>query len=454
MVPGLVLRDADVDGRVVAVRVVGDLVAAVGPNVHATSDDIVIDAGGGALLRGLHDHHMHVHTLAAAWASVPVGPPAVTTPDGFRARLAAMPRLADRCEPSDITSASPVTSTGMCSMPWSGMCRCACSTAPAGCGSSTRRPCAPWAVSNAPPISASSVVSQGSRPVGCGGPTTSCAAPAAPLDLAPVGDALARVGVTAITDATATNDRATVSRLAELPQRVRVMGPLDLAWDRQATGVRPVLGEVKVLLDDDRLPPFDGTIELIGAAHGRGRGVAFHCVTLVQLQFALAALRAAGVRNDRIEHASVAPPDAIASLRELGLVVSVQPSFVAERGDDYLGDVDPQDIDALYPLASLERAGVRALGSTDAPYTTFDPWRTMRAAVDRCTPSGAVVGPGERITPRAALALFGADQPVVAGIPADLVLLRVPLANVLARLESSDVTATIVAGKVLNPSRS
>ncbi len=232
------------------------------------------------------------------------------------------------------------------------------------------------------------------------------------------------------------------------------MGPLELTIDRDVQAARVALGEVKVLLDDDRMPPFDDVVTLAAAAHDRGRGVAFHCVTLVQLHFALAVLRASGVRGDRIEHASVAPPDAIAVMRELGVVVAVQPSFVAERGDDYIRNVDTRDIDALYPIASLDRAGVRALGSTDAPYTTFDPWRAMRAAVDRRTPSGAVLGPRERVAPAAALALFGADQKLMVGSAADLVLLRVPRALALERLDACDVAATIVAGEVVNPSRS
>jgi predicted amidohydrolase YtcJ len=447
------LRDVEVSGRIVSVRVTGDRIAAVGGDVRPTGDDVVIDAGGGALLRGLHDHHVHVHALAAAWASVPVGPREVATPDAFGRVL------------HEAAARGPVRAVGYHERVAGDLDRYVLDAVVAEVPVRVQhRTGALWILNSA----ALRAVGAFERPDdhrierdGAGRPTGRLwraddlvRMPAAPVDLAPVGAALARVGVTAITDATATNDRVTALRLADLPQRVRVMGPVDLEWDREAAGARATLGEVKVLLDDDRLPRFDGTVELIGAAHERGRGVAFHCVTLVQLQFALAALRAAGVRGDRIEHASVAPPEAIAALHDLGVVVSVQPSFVAERGDDYLRDVDARDIDALYPLASLAQAGVRMLGSTDAPYTAFDPWCAMRAAVDRRAPSGALVGAAERITPRAALALFGADRPVVAGIEADLVVLRVPLSTALTRLESADVATTVVAGRVVNPSRS
>ena len=264
--------------------------------------------------------------------------------------------------------------------------------------------------------------------------------------VAAVGRALARCGVTHVTDATATNDATSVAALSALPQRVRVMGPLDLVVEPGA-GIE--LGEVKVLLDDDRLPALDETIALVPRHAQRRRGVAFHCVTLVQLRFAIEALRSAGVSGDRIEHASVAPPDAVAHLRELGVAVATQPGFVAARGDDYLRDVDPRDRAALYPLRSLIAAGVRTFGSSDAPYGPLDPWTAIRAAVERRTASGAVVGAGERIGGRAALALFGSDRPVDVGGAADFVLLALPLAGTVALPAAAAVRLTIIGGRVV-----
>jgi predicted amidohydrolase YtcJ len=222
------------------------------------------------------------------------------------------------------------------------------------------------------------------------------------------------------------------------------MGPLDLHVDDTA---KLILGEVKVVLDDDALPDFDELVRLVNDAHARGRGVAVHCVTLVQLRFAIEALRLAGVRHDRIEHASVAPPDAISDLRELGIAVATQPGFVAQRGDEYVNDVDVRDVPALYPIASLLAAGVRTLGSSDAPFGPADPWEAMRAAVFRRAPSGTVVGPAQRITPGAALGLFGGANPVRVGMRADLVLLALPLAPALERLQRDDVALTVVGGE-------
>src|SRR5207244_11249825 len=49
----------------------------------------VLDARGGALLPGLHDHHIHLLALAAAAQSVRVGPGDVGEAEGFARALAA-----------------------------------------------------------------------------------------------------------------------------------------------------------------------------------------------------------------------------------------------------------------------------------------------------------------------------------------------------------------------------
>ena len=54
-----------------------------------------------------------------------------------------------------------------------------------------------------------------------------------------------------------------------------------------------------------------------------------------ELVFAVTALSAAGGRTgDRIEHAAVAPPDAVVLLADLPVAVVTQPNFIRERGDE------------------------------------------------------------------------------------------------------------------------
>ena len=172
---------------------------------------------------------------------------------------------------------------------------------------------------------------------------------------------------------------------------------------------------------------------------------------------ALAALDEAGARpGDRIEHAAVADADLTAGLARRGLTVVTQPGFVAERGDEYLVDVDIADRPHLYPCRSFLEAGIAVGGSTDAPFTAADPWRAMRAAVERCTPAGVVLGAHETITPAQALALFlaplddpgGPPRQVRPGVSADLCLLDRPLARQLAQPDAASVRLTLHAGQI------
>jgi predicted amidohydrolase YtcJ len=194
----------------------------------------------------------------------------------------------------------------------------------------------------------------------------------------------------------------------------------------------------------------------IETAHRHDRTVAIHCVTRTALALAVAAWGAAGAApGDRVEHGSVVPPDLASAVAELGLTVVTQPGFVAERGDDYVHDVDPDDLPHLYPCRSLLDAGLTVMGSTDAPYTSPDPWRAVAAAVARRTSSGAVLGAAERLAPRPALELFGHDplrpgtlRRVAVGQPADLCLLAGPLDAALRALPDVEVVATICRGLV------
>ena len=288
---------------------------------------------------------------------------------------------------------------------------------------------------------------------------TSGAAP----DLAPVGRALASFGVTGVTDATPYEDATALDPIVaaiddgRLAQRVVVTGGPGLA----GVVLPPTLGvgPVKLVVADHGLPDLDGLAADISRAHDHDRAVAVHCVTRAGLVLALAAWDQAGPRHgDRVEHASVAPPEVRAHLARLGLVVVTQPGFVAERGDQYLTDVDADDIAHLYPCRSLQAEGVPVGGSTDAPYSSADPWDAISAAVERRTSSGAVVGPDERLAPQRALELFltppedpgGPPRRIAVGLPADLCLLAVPLTEALRSPRSSAVRATFRAGRQIH----
>jgi predicted amidohydrolase YtcJ len=237
-----------------------------------------------------------------------------------------------------------------------------------------------------------------------------------------------------------------------------------LAIDPTITGL--AAGPRKLLLDDATLPPLDDMAATIAGAHAEGEPVAVHCVTRLQLVLTLAALdqATAGGRapeGDRIEHAAVVPPELRDEMRRLGVTVVTQPNFVAERGDDYLAEVDPDDVDLLYPCATLRAAGIPVAGGTDAPFGGPDPWAAMRAATRRrARRSGRPVAAHERIDARAALGLFlgrpdapAVDRRIEPGASADLCLLDRPFRAALDSLSSDVVVVTLARGEVIADNR-
>ncbi len=74
----MLIARAEVEGRAgCGLRVESGRIAELGVDLAARAGETVIDAGGGALLPGLHDHHLHLLAWAASHESVDCGPPAV-----------------------------------------------------------------------------------------------------------------------------------------------------------------------------------------------------------------------------------------------------------------------------------------------------------------------------------------------------------------------------------------
>jgi len=452
----MLIRNADVWRRGTAdVRLRGGTIAEVG-SLGSLAGEVEIDAAGGALLPGLHDHHIHLAALAAARRSVDCGPPAVQTPDelaaalrrpgtdwlrgiGYHESVAGMldKRQLDRWVPD-----RPVRIQHRSGRMWflNSMALDLLPLGPAGI---------PAGVDHATGqlLDADEWLRKAVR--------------SALPDLAEVGTELAALGITGVTDMSVSNDPAIATFLAgeqargALPLHVLLAGTLGLA--DAAFTARLRLGPVKLHLHDHDLPDFDEAVAFLRSGHDQGRPAAVHCTTEAELVFALAALEAAGpAAGDRIEHAGIAPDHLVAEIRRLAIQVVSQPHFIAQRGDHYLSAVEPRDHDALYRLAAFSRAGVVLAAGSDAPYGTFDPWFAMRAAASRQTPSGQVVGAAEALDPEEALALYLSDpaelwieRRIAPGAHADLCLLDRPWAEARERLLAQDVHLTIAAGSVV-----
>jgi predicted amidohydrolase YtcJ len=160
----------------------------------------------------------------------------------------------------------------------------------------------------------------------------------------------------------------------------------------------------------------------------------------------------------RIEHGGSLFAPLAARAAPLGIVVAAQPGMLSVLGDGF-AEALPERSDELYAYASWRRAGIRVAGSSDAPVITADPLVGIRDAVLRRTGSGRVLGPGERLAVRDALALYtteaafamnrerdiGSLEP---GKLADFVILdRSPLDTEPERIADIRVLATVVGGQ-------
>jgi len=445
------IRGTEVEGERCDVRITAGRVAALRRDLPGEPGERVIEAAGGALLPGLHDHHLHLLALAAALDSVACGPPEVQDTGELRAALAtATPRAGWlRGTGYHESVAGPLDRRTLDAL------------APGRRVRVQHRSGALWCLSS-PAVRAlgldDGVAAEGIERDARGRATGRLFGldtwlrerlpPTPPPALGPVAVLLAAHGVTGVTDATPTNGDAELARFAELPQRVVAMGPLGLA----------TAGAHKILLRDGTPPDPETLAERVRAAHGEDRAVALHCVTRTELVLAASALEAAGARpGDRIEHAAIAPPELAAWLARLGVTVVTQPNFVRERGDAYRRDVEARDRPWLWRCRGLLDAGVALGGGTDAPFGRPDPWAAMQAAVERRCESGVALGEGEALSPERALALFtsgaeapgGAPRRIVPGAPADLCLLDRPWKRARDHLDAACVAATLRAGTIL-----
>ena len=437
----LLIRNAEVEGVPgLDVRCRDGCIVEMGEGLGAAGEQ-VLPAGGGALLPGLHDHHLHFFAFAAALRSVRCGPPEVKDVDGLEAALQGAPgdgwirgvayhesvagRL-DRARLDGFVSDRPVRIQHRSGKMWF-------------LNTAAVRALGMGAESDGRLFRRDRWL--GTRVDG-------------DVDAAGATGVLASRGVTGFTDATPHNGPATVEGLVSAAplQHVVAMG------DESLPG-----GALKIMLDDFALPDLAALRTRMEDAHAAARTVAVHCVTRTELVYALSTLLEAGpVPGDRIEHASVTDAATMELLAKAGVTVVTQPNFIAERGDRYLAEVAPADHAGLYRGRGFLDAGIPLGGGTDAPFGEADPWLAMHAAVTRRTASGATLGGSEALTPERALALFttrpddpgGVARRVRVGETADLCLLDRRWSDARESLSRDLVAATVLAGKVTFARRS
>jgi predicted amidohydrolase YtcJ len=473
-VNAFVIRQCELPGRpgTVDVRLSNGVIANIGQGLETASDHTVIDARGGALLPGLHDHHIHLVSLAASFDSLRCGPADMDGREAFAAALRAAndgdgwlraigyhPSLAGDIDRHWLDRHIPDRPVRV-----------------------QHRGGRLWLVNTAG-LRALGILDAGtdpSLPPGIEqrdglwtGRLYECddwlrtKIPSQLPALDAVSRQLARCGVSGVTDTTPHNGQVQWQHFANeqesgrLMQDARVMGGHDLPSETELSATTaPALsaGEFKVHLLESQLPDTAALCLDIRRAHARGRAVAIHCVTSAELAFALGCLDTAGVLpGDRIEHASVTPGGLLSTIRSLGLRVVAQPHFLAERGDQYLRDVAAAEQPWLYRLRAFLDKDIPLAGGSDAPFGSADPWRAMAAAVSRRTAGGVVMRPEESLTPEQALALYTSapaapglgQRRVAVGAAASLCLLSAPWREARENLCSDLVAHTWNRGRLI-----
>ncbi|MEI2790194.1 MAG: amidohydrolase family protein [Steroidobacteraceae bacterium] len=466
----MLIRNAGMyDGTIADVCIDGASVTAIGTHLQARPGEALLDARGGALLPGLHDHHVHLMALANSLQSLRCGPPEVSTAAELERRLRERDALPveddddwirgigyhesvagdiDRAWLDRVVQSRSVRIQHRSGRLWivnsRGLQRLAASMA----DSKATRVRSPEGLATGRVLDADLWLRErlGGRPP----------------SLHRVSALLSSHGVTGVTDASASNTRREhryfleVTARGELVQQVIVMGDasLDAATD---TGLVRC-GPTKIYLRESALPESEELRAWIVRSHAARRPVAVHCVTDAELVFAVAAIAEVGSRpGDRIEHASVAPPEIVSLLADQGLTVVTQPNFVRERGDTYLAEVPARDRPWLYRGRGFLDAGIRLAAGTDAPLGDPNPWLAMQAAVDRQTTGGRTLGEAESLSPEEALALFSGEplapggglNRITTGSNADLCLLDRPWSDARRNLAAARVSATVQRGRLV-----
>jgi predicted amidohydrolase YtcJ len=480
----LIIRAANVRGTACDVRVEGDRITDVAPMVASVRGDDEIDAQGGALIPGLHDHHIHLRAWAASRESVFVGPCVVKGEQ----RLAAALREAGTGHDGWVRAVGYHESVAG-SLDRDFLDR----LAPDRPVRVQHRSGALWML-NSPALklvgadddlSAGIERSADGRATGrlwrmddwladrlarssrTGGRTVSRSDWFGSA-VAALSETAAARGVTGWTDATPDRDERETALLFEaaasgsITQRLHLMQPLEAEDQDHAAGRA---GPVKVLLDDMTLPTLEWLSGVVSAAHRQQRAVAVHCVTTSQLALAVSAFECSAGQppaqtetdreGDRIEHGAVIPAGFLPLMADHRLTVITQPNFVYERGDDYLSEVEGAELQDLWRARSLIAAGVPLAAGTDAPFGSPDPWLAVRASMRRKTRSGSVLKGGEVLDWSRALGLWLGDalspavpREVSPGQRGDLVLLGAGLPEALDGQDPVDVRATVIKGEV------
>ena len=218
--------------------------------------------------------------------------------------------------------------------------------------------------------------------------------------------------------------------------------------------------EVNLRLDIDKLD------EYVKTAHDAGWNVGIHVMGDIAIERAVDAMYKAIKANPRkhrhyIIHAYYPTEETLRKMAEVGILVSVQGSFIYGEADGY-DDLLPKDKQQSYlPLKSYQKAGVICSMSTDMPCADVNPFWGMYSAVTRKGIRGYCLGTEESITINEVLRMMTVNGAILNGEEAykgtlepgkvaDLVVLSDDLTTIdTEKLKDLQANLTMLDGKVI-----
>jgi predicted amidohydrolase YtcJ len=240
------------------------------------------------------------------------------------------------------------------------------------------------------------------------------------------GEQLISLGITSIHDPSRANDSKRWNLLAKCRDLNVLMPRIQMIL-----GTEPFLqgqfktqfieddylktGGVKIILSEatgELYPAMKELLDMVLQIHKAGRQVVIHAVETHHIDVAADAIEYAINRSPRvnhrhrIEHCSECPPKLANRLASLGIIVVTQPNFIFYNGDRYLKTVKKDILPFLYPFNTLITSGIKVAGSSDCPVVPANPFHGIYSAVTRQTATGNQLIPDEKITILDALKMY------------------------------------------------
>ena len=147
-------------------------------------------------------------------------------------------------------------------------------------------------------------------------------------------------------------------------------------------------------------------------AHAAGFQMAAHAIGDRAISMILTAYETALEANPhpnprpRIEHCGLCTPDHLQRMKAIGAVAIPQPSFIYYLGDSYIENFTEEELAMSYPGRSWFDGGIVAVGSSDVPVVSCNPFVNLRSAVTRMTQDGQYMGRNQGVTIEEALRMF------------------------------------------------